>query len=70
MIPSIDIFIFNQASLLILIVTAADSAADKGKRDFEEASMGPILLSCICLQDHHAGPYNGDLCTAPCLLIM
>lgn len=56
MIPSIDIFIFNQASLPILIVTAADSAADKGKRDFEEASMGPILLSCICLQDHHAGP--------------
>lgn len=40
----IDIFIFNQASLPILIVTTADSSADKGKKDFEEAAVGPLLL--------------------------
>lgn len=70
MIPSTDIFIFNQASLPILIVTTADSAADKGKKDFEETAVGLLLLCCIYLQDHHVGAYNGDLCTAPHLLIM
>jgi hypothetical protein len=37
-----DIFIFNQASLLTLIATSADSAVDKGKKYFEEAAVGPI----------------------------
>lgn len=44
---STDIFIFNQASLPILLATAADSAADKGRKDLEEAAVGPILLRAV-----------------------
>lgn len=36
-----------QTYLPIPLAAAADSAADKGKKDFEEAAVGPILLRVV-----------------------